>query len=424
MSNNQPEIRNRVREVAMALQEPRDAGEIASTANVGQSAAETHVQYLAADDKLVTVTRDEELLYYPHPLTTYFNRLEELIETCETCSLPALAATRDTIREAINAWWEPSAIESPAELKEYERGVRLVASSRAPVGFHPYDADWDVLVVLDTCRIDALRAVAGRIDGLEPTDVTVRLSRGSNTAEWLCQTFTRYRLDEIARTGYVAGNGYVKGVFQNGLRPDDDFWYDGLTPPTTWKVVDDEAFDVLVNAWRQDRSEYSRDVPWAPHPSPRTVTDHAIALHRERPDLKRLIVHYKQPHFPYTVSARINGRTELAEFERTPFDFLADGGQFEAVWNAYLADLRAAVDEICALRENVDGLIAITADHGEAFDGQQTYGHRPTMLHPTVRRVPWATVSATDKRTRKGDLSTYRTIDRDVGEHLEALGYR
>jgi hypothetical protein len=421
MPDKPSKIHNKIRDVAMMLSDPHDADEIARTINVAPPIAKTHLQNLVAADELVVIRQDGESLYYPDPLTKYFARLKELLEPRKRS---ALADDWDDLRETIAAWRERSAIGSLTELKEYEFGTRLVASSRVPVGFHPYDADWDVLVILDTCRIDALRAVAGRIDELEPTEVTPRLSRGSNTAEWLCQTFTRKRLDEIARTGYVAGNGYVKGIFQDGLRPDNDFWYEGLTLPTAWEVVEGDAFGALVNAWKRDQFEYSTDVPWAPHPSPRTVTDHAIALSRERTDLERLIVHYKQPHFPYTISARTDGRTELAKFELSPFEFLASGGQFETVWNAYLTDLRAAIDEVCALRRNVDGEIALMADHGEAFKGKRTYGHRPTILHPMVRRVPWATVSATDERTREGDLSTYSTADRDVEEHLEALGYR
>lgn len=395
--------------------------EIASATDVTPSTVERHLKSFNADDKVFSITIDGDLIYYPDPVRAYLDRLEEFIEPHDV-SMPAI--DKDAIREDITHWKNPSNIESIEDVYEYRMGSQLILGSRTPVGFQPYEHDWDVLVILDACRFDALRSIVERIDGVEQMGVAPCLSLGSQTAEWLCHMFTTDHLDEIGRTGYVAGNGWVKGIFNDGLRPEDVSLNDGRMPPTSWSVVDGKAFGAIVHAWRQDKHEYSDSVPWGPHPSPRTVTDHAIALARDRPDLKRLIVHYKQPHFPYTISAKSDGRTELEEFERAPFEYLASGGQTKTVWNAYLTDLRAAADEISILCRNIDGTIAITADHGENFDGERHYLHRPTMLHPKVKRVPWATISATDKLTHKGDLSSYHTVDRKVEEQLKALGYR
>lgn len=37
-------------------------------------------------------------------------------------------------------------------------------SSRFPFGTNVYEKDWDVLVLLDTCRVDALAEVSGEYD--------------------------------------------------------------------------------------------------------------------------------------------------------------------------------------------------------------------------------------------------------------------
>jgi len=50
----------------------------------------------------------------------------------------------------------------------YHQAVRLIAGSRFARGVDAYERDWDVLVVLDTCRTDALRAVIDRLDGSAP----------------------------------------------------------------------------------------------------------------------------------------------------------------------------------------------------------------------------------------------------------------
>lgn len=402
----------------MALSEPRSTSDIAAFAGVAPDAADVYLQDLLERGQLFAVEHEQETKYYPDPVTSYVERLREITDWS------GLPADPGAVRADVAAWRDRSEVETLEDAREYLLGARLAAASRLPVGCHVYDHDWDILVVLDTCRVDALRPLVDGLGEVVSSDVTARRSLGSQTAEWLCQTFTADHRDEIARTGYVAGNGWVRAVFDDGLRPDDDVWYQDVTPPTQWDVVDDEQFGALVHAWQRERFEYSTDVPWSPHPSPRTVTDHAIALSRERQDLDRLVVHYKQPHAPYTLTAERQGRRTLARYERAPFDYLADGGSRDAVWNAYLRDLRVTLEEVATLCRNADGRVLVTADHGEAFGENGEYGHRPAMLHPAVRHVPWLWVTATDEETREGDLSSYERTDRDVDDQLEALGYR
>jgi len=404
--------------VATGLPTPSTAGQIASVAGRDRETTVARLNDLVAGDRLVAFPLDGGVYYYPDPVTAY------LEATGCPPERPSEKAAVTTVRRAVSDWERSVAVGSIEGIVQYHHAARLIASSRLRRGFDVYDEEWDVLVVLDTCRVDGLRAAVDRLDGHSEADVADRFSVGSQTAEWLCSTFTTDREDELSRTGYVSGNGWVKGVFEDGMRPDAENWFPDGPLPTGWTVADAGDFGAVVHAWRQGRGEYTREVPWEPHPDPETVTDHAIALARERPDLDRLVVHYKQPHAPYTVAARREGRTDLTAVEAAPFDYLSAGGNYADVREAYLTDLRAAVDEVAALCRNVDGTVAVTADHGEAFGENGEYGHRPAMLHPQVRRVPWLTLSATDERTRDPDLEEYESTDRGIDAQLEALGYR
>lgn len=306
--------------------------------------------------------------------------------------------------------------------------ARLALTSRYPIGTNVLNREWDVLVVLDTCRVDALRETVHLLPDGTPDEVSGYLSLGSQTAEWLCQTFRSQRRSEIERLGYVAGNAWAGAVFDAGERPEDCRWFDdiSLSPfSVSWNVVDRSAFGAFVPAWTLDTSEF--DIAHGSsgsHPSPRVVTDRTIALHRSG-DLNRVIAHYIQPHFPYEALAIAEGRSELHDYERSPIPHLRNGGDREKVWNAYMADLRRVLEEVAGLFENVDGTIAVTADHGEAFGEYGQAGHRPTMVHPHVRRVPWFVGEATDRKTR--DPKVPDAEDESSGsveERLEVLGYR
>jgi hypothetical protein len=406
-----------VREAVMELSEPRTADEIAIGTDVHRRIVDLCLTEMVEERSAMSFGDRSDAVYYPDPIARYLRVVGDAIGPVDEDRLRS-------IRRDVADWWDVSSVTSTDELDRYCRAARLVASSRLPAGQHVYDADWDVLVVLDTCRVDALRAVADEFDLLDQRAIESRTSPGSQTAEWLSQTFTTDRAEQISTTGYVSGNGWVTAVFEEGLRPDDDLDFDATGIPTRWDVVDADRFAAVVDAWREGPGEYSLDTPWDPHPSPQTVTDHAIGLARQR-DLDRLVVHYKQPHAPYTERARREGRTELKLPEASPRGFLESGGDPEVVWDCYLADLRAALESVEVLCRNVDGRVAITADHGEAFGERGGVGHQPAMLNPHVKRVPWTTVTGTDEKTREGDLRAGESgaNARDVGNQLRALGY-
>jgi hypothetical protein len=132
-----------------------------------------------------------------------------------------------------------------------------------------------------------------------------------------------------------------------------------------------------------------------------------------------MMVHYMYPHDPYV----------LADSDLQPrFDSALKSGTASKteVWNAYLENLRFVLDEVELLLNNLDrNEVVISADHGEAFGEYGFYRHPPACPIPSVRRVPWTKVDASDEETyesrapapeRAGNTST-------VDARLEQLGY-
>lgn len=287
-------------------------------------------------------------------------------------------------------------------------------TSRFPVGTNIYDFDWDALIVLDACRVDSLREVADEYDFIEEVDSI--WSVGSQSAEWIANTFKEERIDEVANTTYIASNGYSESVLTN-----HDYPPRNNTIPadfSSWSVVEDRDFASIEKVWKEYHDEIYRVV------LPKTITDHAIRAARERPT-DRLVVHYLQPHRPYIGAAYREGR-EPTELERKGYELLETGdADRENVYRLYMETLRWVLDEVEELLHNMDAeKVVITADHGEAFGEGFAYGHPEGFLHPTVRKVPWVETSATDERSREPDIEGVSGISVEVEDHLRDLGYR
>lgn len=170
-------------------------------------------------------------------------------------------------------------------------GIWLTVSSRVPFGTVVYERDWDLLVVLDACRTDALASVAGEYDFLDEQS-SIR-SVGSTSSEWLSLTFDRAYADEIARTAYVTANPHSEEVLRRRVLPPQYVAVPFTWPD--WNVVTVDDFHTLEEVWQSDYDERLGVTP------PAAVTNRAIAVGRET-DAERLIVHFMQPHAPYIAS--------------------------------------------------------------------------------------------------------------------------
>ncbi|WP_200895636.1 hypothetical protein [Halorubrum saccharovorum] len=293
-------------------------------------------------------------------------------------------------------------------------GLWYTLTSRWPLGTHVYDETWDLLVILDACRVDVLESVADEYDFIETVDS--RWSVGSHSHEWLTQTFSTDYDDEIADTAYISGNGHTHETFVEREYPPDE------TVPfcwPNWRTVGTEQFGQLDTLW-ETAHEDELGVP------PRAITDRTVEVARES-EYDRVIAHYMQPHIPYIAGA-------LAE-DRSPTDVEAKGWKLlesgdadtDEVWKLYEENLRLVLDEIELLLDNVDAeTVVVTADHGNAFGEYSIYGHPEGMLLPCVRKVPWVVTSAVDEGSFEPTGEYTKDADKitDIEDHLADLGYR
>lgn len=303
-------------------------------------------------------------------------------------------------------------------------GIELAYSSRSPFGTNFLQEDWDLLVVLDTCRVDVLNQVQEHTSEgwLSDNSIGEKYSIGGSTLEWTAQTFSEGYEDEVSEIDFIAGNMMVQEVLDGNLRPEDSA--NISYAPTSWNTLDRTKFNEFLPAWeyRDSRGPDKGHVD-RPHPSAKTVADTAIVHGREH-DPKRMIVHYIQPHYPYYAAAESAGRTQLHDWERFPFPSLRDGSiGLENVWNTYTTELESVIKSVGVLLNNYDAERAIiTSDHGEAFGEWFGYKHRGGTIHPKVRRVPWVQTTAQDRETIKPNLDlSCSELSRD--EILDALGY-
>ena len=261
-----------------------------------------------------------------------------------------------------------------------------------PRGTNVYEREWDLLVILDACRVDLLRSVADEYEFLG--DIERVESVGSMSKEWMAKTFTDEYADEVAETAYVTSN-----VFSE-------------------RILDGDRFGTFEEVWRDGWDEAAGTV------LPRTMTDRAIQTARED-DPDRLIVHYVQPHHPFVgLDLGFDADPFGPALSDTVVDALRkDKIDRETFWDAYQDNLRLVLDDLELLLSNVDAdRVAITADHGDALGEWGIYDHPVGCLHPAVRTVPWTTTTATDRETHDPEIDR-ETGDSDVEDRLQALGY-
>lgn len=291
-------------------------------------------------------------------------------------------------------------------------GSYLTVTSRFPIGTPVYDREWDLLIVLDACRVDAMRAIADEFEFFGKVDSIV--SVGSTSGEWIAQTFHSRFTPLIADTAMVTANAHTDYVLRDRTFPPQ--WVAAPFTWPRWDAVTPDEFGHLEEVWETAWDEEIGTVP------PRDVTDRAISTARAA-EPGRLIVHYLQPHSPYlTRDEDGNLYTSLSE----PLSLLQNGEvSRETVWEAYLDTLRLVLSEVELLLENIDAQrVVLTADHGEAFGEMGLYEHPVACPHPVVKRVPWAETTATDKGTYDpGPRVSADRSDRDVESLLESLGY-
>jgi hypothetical protein len=285
-----------------------------------------------------------------------------------------------------------------------------------PWGTNVFERDWNALIILDACRVDALREVEDEYDFLT-VDGSIT-SVGSTSFEWMNHTFDREYRDEIEQTAYVSGNGYTDSVLGQG----GDTGHAAMPfGPSEYDVVDPEDFGYLEELWRtefDDESEWMISGDAGSRIHPKYTTDRAIRAGREQ-DAEQIIVHYMYPHDPFPLA-------DSPELFR-PFDALRSGEiSREAAWKEYVTHLRLVLDEVERLLANLDAKnVVITADHGEAFGESAFYRHVIGCPVPCMRKVPWGKASAADEKKYEPRAPAPESSSNPTSaeERLENLGY-
>jgi len=197
-----------------------------------------------------------------------------------------------------------------------------------------FDQEWDVLIVLDACRVDTLREEVSDRENYDKVDSIT--SMASHSFRWLSYYREELTSENVA---YVSGNPHTESVLDS-----------------------DSCVEVWKSHWDSDIGTVRAE----------SMTD--VALHQfanRKPE--RLIVHYMQPHFPSIPHPNIGAGLDRGrgnEWEGSVWDML-DAGEIEesAVIEAYQANLRYVLTEVDILATELsDEKVAVTADHGNAFD--------------------------------------------------------
>jgi hypothetical protein len=258
-------------------------------------------------------------------------------------------------------------------------------------GTNVFEADWDVLLVLDACRWDAMQAVADEFDWL-PDEVLSWTSVGSGSRGWLRRTFTE-EYHDVRETHYVTGNPNTETDLHHSLL----------------KSVDE--------VWRYEWDETDMNTI-----HPEAINDRLIATRREHPN-DRVIAHYMQPHYGFIPRPETTRYTDSLEpsIWRAVLRGRVDA---DAVWEAYMENLRYVLNAIEVVFNNMDAeTVIITADHGNAIGEWGIYGHGGPPID-VIRKVPWITLSATDSCEYTPELEPPKEASTDVESRLRDLGYK
>lgn len=279
---------------------------------------------------------------------------------------------------------------------------RLYQHSYNENGINIFEEDWDTLVILDACRYDMFAERSSL-----PGDLRRVESRGSSTREFLHGNFAGRDLRD---TVYVTGN------------------------PQLYEYADeiDVTFHDEVHIWQDDGWDEELGTV-----SPETTTEYALDAAANYPN-KRLIVHYLQPHYPFTGSDTTFDKGHLMNSDSDAPDFwnqLTDGTMQvpeDTVWGAYLDNLESVLPFVQDLMEELNGKTVVTSDHGNMINERafpipiRIWGH-PRGIHTrSLVDVPWHVYENGPRREIIAEDPPREREDVDeavVRDRLSDLGY-
>ena len=277
----------------------------------------------------------------------------------------------------------------------YKKGLHQVFRLSAD-GVPIYEKEWNLLIVLDACRVDLIKEVSPEFEYID--EVGSIRSVDTMTREWMKKNFRKKYSTEMSQTTFLCGNPHSERLLDNG------------------------DFQLLDETWRHGWNDDLGTLP------PRPLTDRAIDVARSMSP-QQMIVHYMQPHYPFITRPDLDNGIDIGRFGELPWDNVWERlrkGELDKneVWEGYKQNLRYVLDDINLLLDNIDmERVIITSDHGNAIGEQGIYGHPIHMPIDELQVVPWIKTTATDNRTHKPDKAHKGDVDPDIEERLSQLGY-
>jgi len=258
-----------------------------------------------------------------------------------------------------------------------------------------WEEDWDLLVILDACRLEWMEAVKSDFDFIN--SVGEKHSIASHSKEWMAKTFDQRYSEEMENTIYITGNHFAG-------------------------TLDQSDFTSLVQASNYGDWAYSSASPPA-----NIITDLAIDTARNH-EWERCIVHYMQPHKPFLSKGDSRGDVDVKDWS-IGYDLYKNHfrGELtkEDLVNGFISNLEYVLEEVELLLDNIDApTTVLSADHGQALGDDGLWDHTVGVKHSSMKRVPWVVTSAQDRAEHEPNEFDYTDYDQElIEENLKQLGY-
>ena len=266
-------------------------------------------------------------------------------------------------------------------------------------GIDIFEEDWDTLVILDACRYDMFEEM-----NILPGELSRRVSRGSNTAEFLRGNFDGKDLTNTVYTTATPKLMSKRGQIETNLHAE-------------------------VNIWNSDMWDDNRGTVL-----PEDVTQIGLETIAEYPE-KRHVIHYLQPHYPFLgsdIDAKTRGVRETEGFDiwgelmRGNLDVTN-----EDVWEAYLNNLKQCFEPVQDLMDKSTGKTVITSDHGNMVGERsrpvpiREWGHPSGTYTDQLVKVPWLVYEQGERREIVAESpEEFEDVEPEkVNERLRDLGY-
>lgn len=312
-------------------------------------------------------------------------------------------------------------------------------TSRYQFGTNVFDRDWDLMIILDSCRPDFLRECKDVYPWLN--EVNQMRSVGSMSAEWVLKTFIEEYRAEIERTALVSRNVWSSRILDDRIHEDRDDPEGKRDQVRQGSLAHTPVTPQAFRHYERVRPEANQGDLLHPEgvAAPHIVTDRAISVARTE-DIDRLIVWYAMPHLQFIAEAvdwspdadiddLMSGVEHIRDLtpEEESYEPAKQGKvSRKRMRTLYRQNLKLVLAYVDILLKNVDAKKAVvTADHGEGLGQQGIWGHPYGYPWPPVRTVPWAETSASDEGSYvpKYEESERELVSEERQEVLKKMGY-